>query len=250
MKIEAPTTCPSCFSSLVWKNDQLFCLNAQCGGQATQRIEHFAKTLKIKGLGPATISKLDIQNIQEIYQLSEQDLIDMLDSEKLGKKLYTEIQQSKGCDLQQILPAFSIPLIGKTAAERLRKVISSVTEINEETCKEAGLGPKATENLVNWYNADYKNTYKFLPFSFKQSVKSEDKVTGKGVVCITGKLSTVSTKAVAENLLKTAGYSIKSSITKDVTILLNESGIESAKTRKARDMGISVITNLNQLIEV
>ena len=42
----------------------------------------------------------------------------------------------------------------------------------------------------------------------------------------------------------------KSSLTKDVTILLNESGLESAKTKKARDAGISIVTNLNNLIGV
>jgi len=37
-------------------------------------------------------------------------------------------------------------------------------------------------------------------------------------------------------------------LTKDVTILVNESGIESAKTKKARDSGVQIITNLLEFI--
>ena len=41
---------------------------------------------------------------------------------------------------------------------------------------------------------------------------------------------------------------MKSSVTMDVTHLVNESGIESAKTQKARDSGIIVVTHLKDLI--
>ena len=36
--------------------------------------------------------------------------------------------------------------------------------------------------------------------------------------------------------------------TKDVNILVNESGIESAKTQAARDRGVTIITNLKEII--
>ena len=38
-------------------------------------------------------------------------------------------------------------------------------------------------------------------------------------------------------------------LTSKVTILLNESGIESAKTNKAQEMGIKIYNNIKQLIE-
>ena len=39
-----------------------------------------------------------------------------------------------------------------------------------------------------------------------------------------------------------------STVTKDVTILVNESGIESAKVKKARESGVTIITNLSHFI--
>ena len=56
------------------------------------------------------------------------------------------------------------------------------------------------------------------------------------------------TKAEAEKVLISKGYIVKSSLTREVTILVNESGLESSKTKKARDSGVSITTNLNQLL--
>jgi len=66
-------------------------------------------------------------------------------------------------------------------------------------------------------------------------------------VCITGKLKSFKTKALATKYLETQGYLVKSSLTKDVTILVNESGVESAKTQAARDKGVLIITNLKEI---
>ena len=70
----------------------------------------------------------------------------------------------------------------------------------------------------------------------------------KAIVCITGKLSSYRTKAEATKVLNDNGYEVKSTVTKDVTILINESGIESAKVKKARDSGVAIITNLKEII--
>ena len=70
MKIQAPTHCPSCSSTLEWRNDLLYCENTACEGKSSQKLEHFAKTLKIKGLGPATIDKLQLESIFDIYEMN------------------------------------------------------------------------------------------------------------------------------------------------------------------------------------
>jgi NAD-dependent DNA ligase len=73
-------------------------------------------------------------------------------------------------------------------------------------------------------------------------------MVSKGTVCISGRLSSYKTKAAAANELERTGYIVKSSLTKDVTILVNESGIESAKTQAARERGVKIITNLKEII--
>ena len=246
-KITPPTNCPICSTILEWEKDQLFCYNPNCIGKTSKRVEHFAKTLKIKGLGPRTVEKLKIGTFFDLYELPLEMMIDALQSEKLAVKLHREINASKRVDLVDLLPAFSIKLIGTTASQKVCEKIDSLLELNEKVCSEAGLGPKATENLLDWFYEEWTDGYDRLPFRWQQLTKIEPKSTNKGIVCITGKLKSYRTKAAAKQVLEKKGYLVKNSLTKDVTILVNESGIESAKTQAALDRGVQIITNLKQL---
>ena len=249
-EIMPPTDCPSCGGSLEWLNQLLYCKSTQCGAQKRKKIEHFAKNLKIKGLGPSAIEKLGIQDFDEVYAISLEYMTEVLNSEKIALKLKSEIDNSKSAPLDLVLPAFGIPLIGKTATKKLSETVKNITEINTDTCKRAGLGPKATENLLDWLKKEWYSFYDgCLPFDMKFApVGPSPSLMDRGVVCITGKLKSFKTKAEASTALVNLGYTVKSSLTKDVTILVNESGIESAKTKQARDSGITIVTNLSEFL--
>ena len=185
-EIVPPTECPSCGSTLAVVNDLLYCHSSNCVAQKQKKLEHFAKTLKIKGLGPATIEKLNIFDFDEIYIWSLDDLCEKL-GEKLGTKLYAEIQNSASAPLDLVLPAFGIPLIGKSATKKLSETVTSITEINADTCERAGLGPKATENLCNWLDKEFYCFYDgALPFDMKFTPPGVLPVEmNRGIVCIT-----------------------------------------------------------------
>ena len=241
--ITVPSTCPSCGSKLELSFPLLYCRNPSCGDQSSKKIEHFAKTLKIKGLGPAAINSLVLESINDIYALTKHEIIDLLGSQKLGEKLFIEIENSAKAPLNILLAAFSIRLIGKTASEKLSAVCESIHDINEDSCAEAGLGPKATESLLDWIEEEYPLLE--LPHSF---AFESPKVRTGGVICISGKLKSFGTKAQATEALEQHGYTVKSSVTKDVTILVNESGIESQKTIKARKDGLMIVENLIEFL--
>lgn len=247
-EIIPPENCPSCNSTLEWRNDVLYCISNSCSSKTKKSIEHWAKALKIKGLGPQTIDKLDLSSICDLYYLSPECLKESLGSEKLANKLYSEIQNSKLASLNRILPAFGIPLIGNSASQKICSTIESIDELTVEKAKLANLGPTAIQNLMEWFNDSYLGFYKeFLGFEIQKSEPVKN-VPVKGIVCISGKLKSFKTKKDAEQALTSSGYLVKSSVTKDVTILINESGIESAKTEKARRSGVTIINNLNQFL--
>jgi len=249
-KIETPTTCPSCDSDLEWKENLLYCRNNFCPAKESKKVEHFVKCLSIKGLGPKAIEKLELSDPTEIYMLTESNISIALNSEKLAKKISLEIAKSITVGLQVLLPAFSIPLMGKSASEKLCKKISNINGITLENCKEAGLGPKVTTNLLKWLkNFDTEE----WPFSFKVDktpvfIPDIDKgFIVKETVCITGKLSSYKTKTEAKEALQKYGYVVKDSVTKDVEIVINESGIESAKIKKAKQNNLKIVTNIKEL---
>jgi len=244
--IEAPSNCPSCNSVLEDVNSLLYCRNPNCGEKSLKLIEHFAKTLKIKGLGPATIKKLGIVTLEELYNLTLEEMEDSIGSRVLAVKLLDELQNSRFAPLNVLLPAFSIPLIGKTASEKLSKVCKDIEEIDYDLCRSAGLGDKASSNLTAWIEEEFYFV-SLLPFTFQFSQPRAVQAV-RGVVCISGKLKSFKTKAEANAILEELGYLTKSSLTKDVTHLVNESGVESAKTTKARESGVEIITNLLDFI--
>jgi DNA ligase (NAD+) len=247
--ITPPTNCPCCDSILELVNEQLFCRNTKCPAQWSKKLESFSSTLKIKGLGPSTISKLGVESLPELYELTVSDIQDKIHSEKLAEKLYDELEKSKSSKLVDILPAFSIPLIGRSASQKLCDTISHIEDISENSCTEAGIGPKASANLVNFMETEfYPNRYiDTLPFNWNNKISKKKEVTG--VVCISGKLKSYPTKAHATKVLESYGFVVKSSLTKECTHLINESGIESAKTQTARDRGVLIITNIKHLLE-
>lgn len=246
LMIEPPTHCPSCASPLEWVKDTLYCRNEECSASSSKRVEHFAKSLKIKGLGPAAIEKLNISTIQEIYELDIAYITVSLNSAKLAVKLFEEIKKSEHEPLNTVLPGFGISLVGKTASDKLSKVCDSIFDINEDTCKKAGLGEKVTHNLLTWLSNEF-DRYCYLPFSFE--FEQSQQVQNKGVVCISGKLTSFKTKADATKVLEALGYIVKDSLTKDVTILVNESSRETEKTIKARESGITIVNNLKDYLE-
>lgn len=246
-KIEIPTTCPSCSYSLVYVKDQLFCRNTACSAQLFKKIENLCKVLAIKGMGPKTIEKLNLSDITELFYLDLEETSAVL-GEKVATKLLDEIERSKGADLATVLAAMSIPLVGDTASSKICSVVTHIDEINNETCKQAGLGEKVTANLLDWINTDYQEMKEFLPFTFKSGKQKTVNADSKKV-CITGKLKLFKKKSDAEALLSAAGYTLVDSVTKTTDYLVDEEGKMSAKREKAVSYGITIITDLNDLLE-
>ena len=247
-ELNFPTNCPSCDSELEWVNDSLFCRNHLCPAQNAKAVEHFAKTMKIKGLGPASIKKLGWTCPSDIYSTSTEEIGYVLGSEAVANKLMSEILNSFDAPLERLLPAFGIPLIGNTATRKLSETVSHITQINADTCGRAGVGPKATHNLLEWIEGELPYFQEHIPCSWYFSDLTPP-VVSKGTVCISGRLKSFKSKAEATAALNAAGYEVKSSLTKQVTHLINEGGNESAKTRQARDTGVTIVTDLISFLE-
>lgn len=251
-QIEIPKNCPSCNSQLELVNLQLFCRNIMCPARATKGLEHFAKVLSIKGLGPETIKKLGIAHYIELYDLTEGSLAIKLGSEKIAKKLIEQINKSIDSEFCSIITAFGIPEIGKTTAAKLSS-LASIEDITFEKCKSLGLGNVASTNIMEFINTEFQEIKHFLPFPklFNNipAIKAESATTTQLVVCITGKLKSFKTKEEAKKALESKGYTVVDNLTKKVNILIDEENRNSSKRVKALEMGIEIVENLLTLIK-
>jgi DNA ligase (NAD+) len=247
MKIEIPTTCPCCDYPLELVNDQLFCRNTACDAQLSKKVEHFCKTLGIKGMGAKTIEKLGLADITELFYLDVDQVAEALSSQTLATKLLNEIEKAKQADLATVIASFSIPLVGNTASKKICAAVANIDEITFERCREAGLGEKVSQNLVGWLETEFLEVREFLPFSFtSQQVPVQ---SGGKSVCITGKLSSYKTKAEAYKALEEAGFKVTETVTKSTDYLVDEDNKGSTKRKKADDLGITIIQNLHTFLK-
>jgi len=228
--IDIPSNCPSCNSVLSRKKDQLFCTNVDCFAKNSKVVEKYTKKMKIKGLGPVAIKKLELNNINDIYELTEEILEDTLG--KNGNKIFLEINnKTTKIQLADFLGASSIPLVGKTTAD---KITTTINDITKQSLLKDGLGEKASTNLLNWLDSTD------IPSGITFVKEKETSVMTGLKICVSGRTPGF-TKATLATYLAEYNISVVSSVTKDIDYLISEE-TKSAKAQKAIKLNINIIT--------
>lgn len=243
--LEIPKSCPSCGSVLTRVNDQLFCSNSKaCPAQLTRRLQHFVATIGIKGLGPAGLEKLDLQDIPELFYTALDTYVAKLG--RIGSSIYEQIQKLPSrADMATSLAAFGIPKIGLSTAQKACKNLSKVEQLTYSKCREQGLGEVASESLSTWVLEEYPD-YANLPIW--NPVKTA-LVHSTKTVCISGKLVGYKTKADAYKVLEEAGFTVVESVTKSLSYLVAEPGSNSSKITTANKYSIPVVS-MQDLLKV
>jgi DNA ligase (NAD+) len=223
--------CPSCGGDLDRVKDQLYCRSSDCTNQNTSKIVKYAKVMGIKGLGSKTVEALKLLDIKDIYELSEEELCDVLGS-KTGTKIYEQIIQSLSTKVGTLLSAFSIPLAGatKTAKYNSCKTMEEVLDLIDTMFL-------VDQNVATWIE-HFWDDYKDIPWSFNTDNLSVNSYT----VCVTGKLDGYTKASFAEKV-KAYGVSFSDNLTSKVNYLIKDDDKQSEKTRKAADLGIEILTS-------
>lgn len=243
-EIEIPTNCPSCNSELERVNSQLFCRNKDCPAQSTKKVEAFVKKMRIKGLGPANISKLGFVQPLEIYETPLDTYVEVLGG-KIGQKVFAEVQNSRTTTFATFLSALSIPLIGDTASKKIGSIANSVQEILEEDPLHNIIGPIALDNLFEYL---FDNLSKIETLQKYFTFTKPKKVEHKGNVCITGKLKDFHNRISAKEYLEELGYTVTTTVSGKTNYLVCEDDSQSSKRTKAESLEIPIVT-IVELIE-
>lgn len=206
--------------------------------QSSKRlVEHFVKTMGIKGLGPASIEKLGITHPAELYEDIVWDVLG-----KNGLKVRDELNRPK--DYVTVLASLGIPGVGKSTAQLIASHIPRFEDLHNIANKSIhGIGPTTVENILSWLpvNEDWVSA---LPYKLEveKNTSSEEETAEKRKVCITGKLDM--TKQELSDHLSRFGFEVVGSVTKDCYALISN-GEESTKTKQANKYGIPVINYWN-----
>ena len=248
-QIQIPTTCPSCDFKLEQVNSQLFCRNKECPAQSTKKVEAFIKKMRIKGLGPASISKLGFVRPIEIYETPKEVYVEIL-GDKIGQKVFNEVENSTLTTFATFLSALSIPLIGESASKKV--VAAGINSIHDFFNVEyiEGLGNKAEATLYNYIDNNFDElaeleNYLTIGLGLQKIGDAAIKPGSNGTVCITGKLNDFSNRTKAKEFLEEHGYTVTNAVTSKTDYLVCEDGSESSKSKKAESLGIPIVSIVN-----
>jgi len=206
--------------------------------QANNRlVEHFVKTLGIKGLGPASIEKLDITHPSELYENIDWDMLG-----KNGQKVREELTRPK--EYATLLAALGIPGVGKSTAQLIVSKIPKFEDLHTIGAVSIhGIGPTTIDNILSWLPVNSEWVEK-LPYSL-EAVKeyvTDDTTKDTRKICITGKLD-MTKQELADHLAR-FGFEVIATVTKDCYALIS-TGEESTKTKQAAKYGVPVINYWN-----
>ncbi|EPY09434.1 NAD-dependent DNA ligase LigA [Paenibacillus jamilae] len=267
-EIVYPTECPSCGYTLEMRGAHLFCNNKlNCKPQIVARLAHFASrdAMDIETFSVMTAEQLhDELNVHEPSDLFALTLDQLVGLNRFGEKkasnLLAALEKSKTRDLPAFLFALGIPNTGKTTTKALAEHFGTLDNImqasEEELVAIQDVGAIVADSIVTYF-ADPINRAsidRMLELGVKPQsaekpaeVNTDSMFYGKTVV-LTGSLQLL-TRDEATAKLEACGAKVTGSVSKktDLVIAGEKAG---SKLAKAEQLGIPVITDENELIQL
>ncbi|MCY3412771.1 MAG: NAD-dependent DNA ligase LigA [Candidatus Heimdallarchaeota archaeon] len=249
--VTLPTTCPSCDAIAEKQGVNLVCTGDRCKDRELRNIEHWIKTVDIKGLGPKNVEKLFdegiINHFSDLYseELTEERLVKSLG--KNGEKIYKEIDKSRNIDFSIFLASLGITQLGKKLGKDLANHFPSLEALQNASVSDLveieGISDLTAEYILDGIN-DPSVVDRVL-FNDISIVYSSEQVTTpretKGKVYVTGKVSGMTKKELEEKVIA-LGYEWSTSISKALTYLVSGEKPGGAKIEKALKAGIPIVT--------
>lgn len=258
--LEIPKYCPICHkpTKIIKDNESevLYCGNPACEGKLLNKVEHFfsKKGLNAKGLSKATIEKLIdwgwINGIKDVFILdayAEDWKKKAGFGEKSVNNIITSIRESSNTDLESVISAAGIPLIGRTVARQIASIFNTYEDFREairnfDFSEIDGFGYEMNKSLKNYnYNELDYIVENFLNINNKIEENKEQKLKDK-TFCITGKLIKFKNRDELVKIIEDMGGKAISAMSAKVDYLINNDvNSTSAKNNKAKELGKPII---------
>ena len=217
--------------------------------------------LEIEGLGRETVetlleSKL-INNVEDIYSLKYEDLIDLPSWEKKKtNNLLNAIKSSTNASPEKLLTALGIRFIGKRTSQLLIQNFNSIDGVlnAKESDIESiqGISISVSKALEDWKsnkeNINLLNQLKNYGFAFKKDIKTSKSYLSGNTFVITGTLDNYSRQDVVD-ILESYGGTVTTSVSKNTDYLIYGAK-PGSKFEKAKTLGVQTLdeTNFKELI--
>jgi len=263
--VKIPETCPVCGGAthIQKANDveTLYCTNEECQAKKLKLFTLFVSrnALNIDGLSEATLEKFIgrgfIHEFADIFELDKhrEEIVEM---EGFGIKSYENlmagIAEAQKTTQPRLLYGLGIPNVGVANAKMICKAFQyNLGKIRsadaEELAAVDGIGPVIGKTVAEYF-ASEKNSSMLdrllekLEIEIPDIEASEQVFAGMNFV-ITGSVQHYSNRNELKSLIEEKGGKVTGSVTSKTTYLINnDAASSSSKNKKAKALGIPIIS--------
>ena len=237
-----PEKCSTCDTHLKEKGVDLICPNNLCPSQILKTIEHFIKKLGIMNVSLSTIEKLNIKTLEDLYNLTEKDIMSL---DGFGKKkashLYNEIRSKLKTTPEKFLASMGVSGLGEEIASKILSKMSFKEFLNANRYDHIdGIGSVTNDNIIENRPLIFKNYCLLSNYGLEFLKKNEDSEYEGKIFTLTGTAPLKRDDLV--RILESKGSRVKG-ISKNVDFLVtNDVESNSSKTKKAKQYNVPIIT--------
>ena len=263
--LEIPSVCPVCGETTEIRslNDvsSLYCLNEECPAKHVKQFSLFVSrdAFNIEGMSEATLEKLIqhgfLHEPADLFHLDNyHDEIVQLDGfgEKSYQRLMASVQKARKITLAKLIYSLGILNIGLSNARLLCRHYKNdlqalMSASTEELTAIDGIGPVLAGSFTDYFaDEHHKKELEDLLGEVEieqENFEAEDRIFDGKIFVITGSLEHFKNRNALKELLEEKGAKVAGSVSSKTSYLINnDAASASSKNKKARELGVSVIT--------
>ncbi len=267
-----PDTCPVCGQETRIQNlngtRELVCVNRECPVKHLKRFSLFVSrdALNVDGLSEATLEKFlqmgILKDFGDLFRL-EAHREQMISLEGFGERsagnLIQAVEQAKNTTLPRVLYGLGIPGIGLAGAKLICRAfgydIQRIMDAKAEALMQIdGIGAVLAEGFCEYMSREerreeLRDILQYVTYPI-ETVSEEGILTGKTFV-ITGSLEHFTNRKELQELIESKGGKVAGSVSAKTSFLINNDSMSnSSKNKKARELGISILTEEELLLQL
>ena len=263
--LEIPAVCPVCGEATEIRsvNDvaSLYCINEACPAKHVKRFSLFVSrdAFNIEGMSEATLEKFIqsgfLHEPADIFHLDiHHDEIVEMDGfgEKSYQRLMTSVEKARKITLAKLIYSLGILNIGLSNAKLLcqhyRNDLNALMAASQEELTAIdGIGPVIAGSFTDYFadeqhRKELDDLLKEVELE-KESFSEEERIFDGKVFVITGSLEHFKNRNALKEMLEKEGAKVAGSVSSKTSYLINnDSASASSKNKKARELGVPVIT--------
>ena len=263
--LQIPASCPVCGGPTAIRSEQeaetLVCTNPDCPAKAMKSYTLFVSrdAMNIDGMSEATLEKLMahgmIHSYADLFRLDRfEEQIKSLDGfgQKSYDKLNTAVQNARKTTLSRFLYGLGIPGIGIATARQICRALGEDLETlrsadAEKLSSVEGIGAVLGAAWEKWWNdpvhaGTVDEILPYLEFEKEYAKAGARRLAGKTFV-ITGSVTHFANRKELQALIEQEGGHAAGSVSAKTDYLINNDvNSGSSKNRKARELGIPILS--------